>query len=63
MQCIVSADVRASVLGTGVVEGTQGAPWIFRVTSRGDMTETPAVPALGIAVGGVCPLNRAGPRV
>ena len=55
--------IRASVLGTGVVEGVQGAHRILRFALRDDMTETPPVPALSVAVEGVCPLDRGGPTV
>ena len=54
--------VGASVLGTGVIEGAQGADRSFGQAAGGDVTEAPAVPALGVAVGGVCPHDHAGPR-
>jgi len=52
--------VWASVVGSAVVEGAQGADGVFGLASWCDMAEAPAVSALGVTVGGVNPLNCAG---
>jgi len=46
------------VHGTGVVEGTNGANRVDGGAPGGDVTETPAVLALRVAIGGVGALNR-----
>jgi len=52
--------VWAPVVGSGVVEGAQGADGVFGLASWCDMAEAPAISALGVAVRGVSPLNCAG---
>ena len=51
--------VWASMVGSDVVEGAEGTDGVFGLASWCDGAEVPAVPALGITVGGVSPLNRA----
>jgi len=53
--------VWASMVGSGVVEGAEGPDGVFGLAPRGDVAEGPAISALSIAVGGVGPLNGAGP--
>jgi len=50
--------VRASVHGTDVVEGADGANSVDGGTSRGDVAVAPAVLALHVPIGGVSALNR-----
>ena len=49
--------VWASVVGSGVVEGAQGADGVFELASLCDMAEAQAVSALGVTVRGVSLLN------
>ena len=50
--------VGASVHGTGVIEGTDGADGPSSWTPGGDMAEPPAVLALRVPIGRVCSLNK-----
>jgi len=56
-----ASGVWASVIGTGVVEGAESADGVFGLASWSDVAEAPAVPARGIPVGEVGPLECAGP--
>jgi len=49
--------VGASVGGTGVVEGTDGADWVGGRASGSDVAEVPAVLALSVPVRGVGALD------
>ena len=52
--------VSASVVGSDVAEGPEGADGVSGLGPWCDVAQARAVPALGIAVGGVSPLNCAG---
>jgi len=53
--------VCASMVASGVVEAAEEADGIFGLASWCDVANTSAVPARGIMVGGVSPLNGARP--
>jgi len=52
--------VWASVVGSDVAEGAEGADGVSGLGPWCDVAQAPEVPALGITVGGVSPLNCAG---
>ena len=52
--------VRASMVGSGVMERTEGREGVVRLESWCDLAETPAISALSIAVEGAGPLDFAG---
>ena len=49
--------VWASMVGSGVVEGTAGADGVFGLSTRSYVANAPAISALSTAVGGVGPLD------
>ena len=66
MRLKVGADravaVEAHMVGTGVVEGKEAAHRVHGLASWPNIAEAPTVPALGVGLRGVCPLNWAGTR-
>jgi len=49
--------VGALMVGKGMTAGADWADRVLGLAPRGDMSEAPTVPAMGIVVGGVCPLD------
>jgi len=45
------------MVGSGIVEGAEGADWVFGLSMRSYVANPPAISALSIVVGGVGSLD------